>query len=68
MSLAEYLKENRADEIEDDQEFMETEYSAVQDYCAGRGYSITDDDMETIKSRGLEESFRNWKERQAEEP
>lgn len=62
MSLRKYLEENKIDQIEDDQEFMESEYNAVQTYCEIIGYLITDDDLETIKSRGLEESFINWKE------
>lgn len=62
MSLQRYLKENKIDEIEDDQEFMEAEYNAVQTYCEDCGYSITDDDLETIKARGLEESYTDWKE------
>ena len=62
MSLAEYLKENKIDEIEDDQEFADAEYDAIQTYCAAYGYSITDADLKTVKARGLEESFTNWKE------
>lgn len=62
MSLAKYLEENNIDNIEDDQEFMEAEYNAIQTYCEICGYSITYMDLETIKSRGLEESFTNWKE------
>lgn len=62
MSLAEYLKENKIDEIEDDQEFADAEYDAIQAYCAAYGYSITDADLKTVKARGLEESFMNWKE------
>ncbi len=62
MSLRKYLADNRIDQIEDDQEFMESEYNAVQTYCEIIEYLITDDDLETIKSRGLEESFINWKE------
>lgn len=62
VSLRKYLADNRIDQIEDDQEFMESEYNAVQTYCEIIEYLITDDDLETIKSRGLEESFINWKE------
>ena len=32
MTLKEYLEENKVDQIEDDQEFMEAEYNAVRDY------------------------------------
>lgn len=64
MSLRKYLEDNKIDQIEDDQEFMEAEYDAIQTYCEICGYSITDADLKTIKSRGrgLEESFTNWKQ------
>ena len=62
MSLITYLKENEIDDIEDDQEFMEVEYDAVRTYCEICGYVITTVDLEIVKSRGLEESFINWKE------
>lgn len=64
MSLKKYLEDNGIDQIEDDQEFMEVEYDAIQTYCEGCGYNITADDLREIKSRGrgLEDSFGNWKE------
>ncbi len=61
LSPARYLEENQIDDIEDDQEFMEAEYHAVRTYCEIHGYSLTDADMETVRARGLEESFENWK-------
>lgn len=62
MSLKKYLEDNRIDSIKDDQKFMEAEYNAVQTYCEICGYVITDTDLETIKSRELEESFIIWKQ------
>lgn len=62
MSLVRYLKRNRIDDMENDQEFMEAEYHAVWEYCEACGYLLTDADLETIKSLGLEESFTSWKE------
>ena len=50
MSLIKYLKDNKIDEIEDDQEFEEIEYNAVQTYCEICGYSITNEDLMEIKS------------------
>lgn len=61
MSLRKYLEDNKIDQIEDDQKFVEEEYSAVQTYCEICGYSITNDDLDVIVSRGLEDSFINWK-------
>ncbi len=62
MPLREYLEENKIDQIEDDQEFMEEEYNAIQTYCENIGFAVSKDDLENIKSRGLEESFISWKE------
>ncbi len=62
MSLRKYLEDNKIDSIKDDQEFMEEEYDAVQTYCEICGYSITNEDLEIIKSRGLEENYINWKQ------
>ncbi len=62
MSLRKYLEDNKIDSIEDDQEFMEAEYDAVKTYCEICRYSITNEDLKIIKSRGLEESYINWKQ------
>lgn len=64
MSLKKYLEDNGIDQIEDDQEFMEAEYNAIQTYCENCGYCITADDLMEIKSRGrgLKDSFINWKQ------
>lgn len=64
MSLKKYLDDNGIDQIEDDQEFMEVEYDAIQTYCENCGYSITSEDLMEIKSRGrgLYDSFEHWKE------
>lgn len=62
MSLRKYLEDNKIDQIEDDQKFVEEEYSAVQTYCKMCEFSITDADLDVIVSRGLEDSFINWKQ------
>ena len=67
MSLKKYLEENGIDQIENDQEFVEAEYDAVQTYCEICGYLISDTDLEVIKSRRLEESFINWKQTYVED-
>lgn len=61
MSLRKYLEENKIDQIEDDQEFMEEEYNSIQTYCENCGYILDYDDISTIKGRGLEDSFEHWK-------
>jgi len=60
MSLKERLKE--IDKIKDDQQFMENEYDAAMEYCRERNFNISDEDMKTIISRGLDDSFLNCKE------
>lgn len=62
MSLKKYLEDNKIDLIKGDQEFMEAEYNAVQTYCEICGYSITEEDLSVIKSRGLEESYLESKQ------
>lgn len=61
MSLREYLKAIKIDEIEDDREFCEEEYNAVHDYCDGQKYCLSEDDKNVIKERGLQDSFSVWK-------
>lgn len=50
------------DKIEDDNKWLEKEHDTVQQYCEDKNYKMTEDEMETIRSRGLEESFENWVE------
>jgi hypothetical protein len=40
MSLREYLKELKIDQIEDDTEFCDKEYNAIMYYCAERIFLI----------------------------
>lgn len=61
MALKEYLEESEIDKIEDDQKFMQEEYSALQAYCEVCGYEITDEDLNVIKARGLYDSFMECK-------
>lgn len=48
--------------IEDDEEYIEAEHDAVQQYCEDHNYKMTDDEMETICVFGYEESFDIWVE------
>lgn len=57
MSLREYLKELKIDQIEDDTEFCDKEYNAIMDYCTERKFLITDADLACIVNRGLNDSF-----------
>lgn len=48
------------DKIDDDDEWLEAEHDTVQQYCEDKNYRMTEDETETIRSRGMEESFENW--------
>ena len=62
MSLSEYLKARNIDEIPDDEEWYKAEYDAVCQYCEDHAYHLSQEDMETIRARGYEESFLCWAE------
>lgn len=57
MSLREYLKELKIDQIEDDAEFCDKEYNAIMYYCTERKFLITDDDLACIVNRGMNDSY-----------
>ena len=50
------------EKIKDDEEYVEAEHDAVQQYCEDHNYKMTDDEMETIRVFGYEESFDIWVE------
>lgn len=47
--------------IEDDQKYMEEEFEAVRDYCIKREFKLSEDEMKTIKSIGLEDWIEEWR-------
>ncbi len=60
--LSKYLKNEGVDQIEDDEKFCQAETEAVYNYCADKNFDLSDEDMQTIFARGLEDSFDFWKE------
>lgn len=54
MSLSQYLKEKKLNQIKDDQEFCDKEYEAIVEYFIE--YEVTEDDVEELESRGYDES------------
>lgn len=52
MTLEQYLKQNRIDEIEDDEEFCIKEYDAISDYFDN--YSVTNEDIKEVIGRGYQ--------------
>lgn len=57
MSLREYLKEQKIDQIEDDVEFCDKEYDVIMDYCIERKFLISDEDLTCIVNRGMNDSY-----------
>ena len=50
------------DKIEDDEKWLEEERDTVQQYCEDKNFEMTEDEMETIRSRELEDFFYDWKD------
>lgn len=40
---------------------MEEEFEAVRDYCIKREFKLSEDEMKTIKSIGLEDWIEEWR-------
>ena len=55
MTLAEYLKLLKIDQIEDDEEFCNTEYDAIRFYL--NNYKPSSDDISVINQRGYDENI-----------
>ena len=55
MTLAEYLKLLKIDQIEDDEEFRNTEYDAIRFYF--NNYKPSSDDISVINQRGYDENI-----------
>ena len=55
MTLAEYLKLLKVDQIEDDEEFCNTEYDAIRFYF--NNYKPSIDDISEINQRGYDENI-----------
>ena len=50
-----------SESIEDDQKYMEEEFETVRDYCIGRKFELSEDEIKTIKSIGLESWIEEWR-------
>lgn len=48
------------DKIENDQEFMERESDVIKEYCIEHNFELSEDDMNEIKNRGLDDGFEFW--------
>lgn len=47
--------------IEDDQKYMQEEFEAVRNYCIEWKFKLSEDEMKTIKSIGLESWIEEWR-------
>lgn len=50
------------DEIQDDEEFCRAEHDVMLDYCIGKKFKLSNEDLMTIKWRGMLDSYEDWKE------
>lgn len=57
MSLREYLKIKKIDQIQEDSIFCDEEYEAIMNYCTEQKFLITNDDLMCIVDRGLNDSY-----------
>lgn len=60
--LNKYLMENGIDDIEDDEEFCRAEHEAIYNYCAEKDFNLSDEDIQTIYERGMEDALDFWNE------
>lgn len=61
MNELDKIIEKLSSSIEDDREYMEEEFEIVRDYCIKRKFKLTEDEMKTIKSIGLESWIEEWR-------
>ena len=51
---------NELSSITDDQEYMEKEFEVVREYCKRRNFELSENELKTIKSIGLEDWIPDW--------
>ena len=56
-TLRELLAE--VDKIEDDEEFMRTEFETVAEYCREKHFKLSNEDKRIIAARGLEDTINS---------
>ncbi len=67
-SLKEYLQEKEVDKIQDDEEFMKTEFETVRDWCTEHKFNLSPEDEAEIQSRGLGSAMEDLKESWSSKP
>ena len=51
---------NELSSIIDDQEYMEKEFEVVREYCKERNFELSEDELKTIRTIGLEDWIADW--------
>ena len=59
--LTKAIADAEIDDIEDDQEFVEAENDFIRNYCIERNFNISEEDMNEIRERAMEDAFDFWK-------
>lgn len=60
--LAEAFEVSGIDDIVDDQEFIEEENEFLREYCKKRNFILSEEDLEEISNRGMDDAFESWKD------
>ena len=67
MSLYEYLKEQKIDEIKNEYRWTMAQHEAIHEYCRVHNYKLSKQDIDFVIDRGFENTFRMWKEDKGED-
>lgn len=60
--LAEAFEVSGIDDIVDDQVFIEEENEFLREYCEKRNFNLSEEDLEEISNRGMDDAFESWKD------
>lgn len=60
--LAKAFEISGIDDIVDDQEFIEEENEFLREYCKERNFNLSEEDLEEISNRGMDDAFESWKD------
>ena len=59
--LTKAISDAGIDDIEDNQEFVDAENDFIRNYCIERNFNISEEDMNEIRERAMEDAFDFWK-------
>ena len=61
MNELDRISKDLSETSEDDQKYMKEEFETVRNYCIERKFKLSEDEMKTIKSIGLESWIEEWR-------